>query len=469
MERRSILKNNIHDTNSFFTTSKYMKPYTILIAAIAAIGGLVFGFDTAVIAGTLIPLKAYFGLSDARLGLVVASASIGCIPGALFSGQLADRYGRKKMMIVTSFLFVVAAVGSGVAGSLTELIVYRFIGGVAIGMASALAPVYISEIAPAPFRGRLGMMQQLAIVIGILLAFISNYLISNSGLSIITHQNEWRYMLGIAVVPSLIFFVLLLIVPESPRWLIIKDRINAAKQVFCKIYNTTEAEEETIKVAESLRSDEKAVKFREIFSHPYKRVVWIGCIFASIAHLTGINIIFYYAPLIFEKARIEGSILFQTMLTGVVNLIFTIVAFWLIDKLGRKKLLIIGSVAMALSTIIVGFLFYLEMLDSYLLLVFIFLYIGAFASTWGAVLWVYVAEIFPNQIRGHATSFAVFGNWIFASIISLTFPVLLSGLGPANTFFLYGIINFAILLFVIKYIFETKGVELEQVEKFYPK
>ncbi len=163
----------------------------------------------------------------------------------------------------------------------------------------------------------------------------------------------------------------------------------------------------------------------------------------------------------------QGSILFQTMLTGVVNLLFTIVAFWLIDKLGRKKLLIIGSLGMGMAIIMVGLLFYFGMLGSYLLLIFLFLYIGAFASTWGAVLWVYVAEIFPNQIRGHATSFAVFGNWTFASVISLTFPALLSGLGPANTFFLYGAINFAILIFVKKYIFETKGVELEQVEKLY--
>jgi len=444
-----------------------MKPYTILIAAVAAIGGLVFGFDTAVIAGTLIPLKSYFSLSDSSLGLVVASASIGCIPGAFFSGRLADKYGRKKMMIVTSFFFVVAAVGSGIATSLTQLIIYRFIGGIAIGMASALAPIYISEIAPAAFRGRLGMMQQLAIVIGILLAFISNYIISDSGLSFITHENEWRYMLGMAVVPSLLFFVLLLFVPESPRWLILKNRVAIANHIFGKIYNPDEAGKETLRVVNSLQAKEKAVKFREIFLYPYKRVVWIACIFASIAHLTGINIIFYYAPLIFEKTNMQGSILFQTMLTGVVNLLFTIVAFWLIDKLGRKKLLIIGSLGMGMAIIMVGLLFYFGMLGSYLLLIFLFLYIGAFASTWGAVLWVYVAEIFPNQIRGHATSFAVFGNWTFASVISLTFPALLSGLGPANTFFLYGAINFAILIFVKKYIFETKGVELEQVEKLY--
>jgi sugar porter (SP) family MFS transporter len=444
-----------------------MKRYTILIAVVAALGGLLFGFDTAVIAGTLSPLKSYFNLGDAAIGLVVAAASIGCIPGAFFAGRFADRFGRKKMMTVTSLLFVIAAIGSGIAGSFMQLVIYRFIGGIAIGMASTLAPIYISEIAPPAFRGRLGMLQQLAIVIGILIAFISNYFIANAHFSFLTNNNHWRYMLAAAVVPSMIFFLLLLLVPESPRWLLLKQKLAQAKKIFDNIYTKQDAAIEVELILTDLQTDTRKVKFLEIFSSRYKKVVLIGIIFASIAQLTGINIIFYYAPLIFEKTHVGGSVLFQTVLTGIVNLIFTLIAFALIDRIGRKKLLLGGSTIMGLCMLFIGYLFYTNRLDNYFVLITIFIYIGAFACTWGAVLWVYVAEIFPNKIRGHATSFAVFGNWVMNAIVSFTFPVLLSGLGPAATFFIYGIVNLGMILFVYRYIFETKGIPLEKIESIY--
>lgn len=444
-----------------------MKKYTILIAAVAALGGLLFGFDTAVIAGTLAPLKTSFQLSDAAIGFLVAAASIGCIPGAFFAGRMADHFGRKKMMAVTALLFILAAVGSGIAGSFTQLAIYRFIGGLAIGMASTLAPIYISEIAPPAFRGRLGMLQQLAIVVGILLAFISNYYIANSHSAFLTNNNHWRYMLGAAAVPSLIFLLLLLFVPESPRWLVFRGQLAHAKKIFSKIYSVQSADREVNAVEDDLKKDTRKIKFNEIFSLRYRKVVLIGIVFASIAQLTGINIIFYYAPMIFEKTHVGGSVLFQTILTGIVNLIFTLIAFALIDRIGRKKLLLAGSAIMGLCMLLIGYLFYNNYLDNYLVLVTIFIYIGAFACTWGAVLWVYVAEIFPNKIRGHATSFAVFGNWVMNAAVSFTFPVLLSGLGAAATFFIYGAVNLAMLGFVSKYIFETKEVPLEEIEQLY--
>jgi sugar porter (SP) family MFS transporter len=288
-----------------------MKRYVILIAAVAALGGLLFGFDTAVIAGTLQYLTRYFHLTDSALGLIVAAASIGCIPGALLAGRLADRFGRKKMMIVTSLLYIIAALGSGLAGSFTELLIYRLIGGVAIGMASTLAPIYISEIAPPAFRGRLGMLQQLAIVLGILLSFVSNYLIANASFSFLNEGNYWRYMLAAAFIPSLVFFLLLLLVPESPRWLIGKGRLALSERIFGKIYGTAVARQQVDVVKENLHSEGMA-PIRELFSPRYKRTVIIGLVFASVAQLTGINIIFYYAPLIFEKTKVGGSILFQT-------------------------------------------------------------------------------------------------------------------------------------------------------------
>lgn len=444
-----------------------MKKYAVLISAVAALGGLLFGFDTAVIAGTISALKSYWHLSDSAIGLVVAAASIGCIPGALFAGLMADYYGRKKMMLVTALLYIIAAVGSGLAGRFMQLVIFRFIGGLAIGLASTLAPIYISEVAPAHFRGRLGMSQQLAIVIGILIAFISNYFIADSGYHFITTQNQWRFMLAAALIPSLIFFILLLSVPESPRWLILKNKDSLARKIFGKIYYQADAENELTIVKSDLDQNQEKLKFSAIFSPRFKKVVIIGIVFAAIAQLTGINIIFYYAPLIFEKTHVGGSVLFQTVLTGIVNLIFTIVAFAFIDKLGRKKLLLAGSAVMGVCMLIVGWLFYTNHLSNYFVLIVIFVYIAAFACTWGSVLWVYVAEIFPNRIRGNATSFAVFGNWSANAIVSYTFPVMLGGLGAPVTFFIYGIINLCMILFVRRYIFETKGIKLEKIEQLY--
>ncbi|WP_461453355.1 sugar porter family MFS transporter [Mucilaginibacter sp.] len=442
-----------------------MKSYTVLISIVAALGGLLFGFDTAVIAGALQYLKPFFHLNDAQLGLVVAAASIGCIPGALFAGYLADRFGRKNLMIVTAMLYVIAAIGSGIAGSFLQLIIYRLVGGVAIGMASTLAPIYISEVAPPTFRGRLGMLQQLAIVTGILLSFISNYLIVNSSL-LTPGDDYWRYMLAAAVIPSGIFFFLLLLVPESPRWLISKNNVSDAKKIFAKIYSDKQSQAQVNIVSDSIAAEEKPA-LRDVLSPRFKKVVIIGLIFAAIAQLTGINIIFYYAPLIFAKTHVGGSVLFQTVLTGVVNLIFTLLAFPLIDRLGRKKLLLVGSWVMGLCMFTLAALFYFNMLHNYFVLITIFIYIGGFACTWGVVLWVYVAEIFPDKIRGTATSIAVFGNWVANTIVSLTFPVMLAQLGAVATFGIYGIINISMVMFVSRYVFETKGVPLEKIEELY--
>ena len=443
-----------------------MKGYVILIASVAALGGLLFGFDTAVIAGTLDYLKHFFGLTDLQLGFVVSATSIGCIPGAAIAGKTADAFGRKKMMLLTALLYIVAALGSGLAGSFTELVIYRFIGGIAIGMASTIAPIYISEIAPTNFRGRLGMLQQLAIVTGILLSFVSNYGIVTVHASFLHEDNYWRYMLGAAFVPSLVFFLLLLLVPESPRWLLLKGRLEKGRSIFDKIYGNAEAEQEVKAVQKDIASEGTAT-IQQVLAPRYKRVVIIGLVFACVAQLTGINIIFYYAPLIFKTTHTGLSPLYQTMLTGVVNLVFTIVAFWMIDRLGRKKLLILGSTVMGLCMLALGGVYFAHAQDSYFVLLIIFVYIAGFACSWGAVLWVYVAEIYPNSIRGTATSIAVTGNWTANAIVSFTFPIMLSTLHEAPTFWVYAVINGAMIWFVSKYIFETKGVPLERIEEVY--
>jgi sugar porter (SP) family MFS transporter len=444
-----------------------MKGYVILIASVAALGGLLFGFDTAVIAGTLQYLTKYFALSDLQLGLVVGATSIGCIPGALVSGKLADRYGRKKVLLLTAILYIVAALGSGLAGGFASLVVYRLIGGLAIGMASAIAPIYISEVAPAAVRGRLGMLQQLAIVTGILLSFISNYLIAGAHLSFLHEDNLWRFMLGAAFAPSLVFFLLLLLVPESPRWMVLNGKSEQGGRVFGKIYGNTVEAQAQLSVVEKDISAQPTATVKEVLSARYKRVVIIGLVFAAVAQFTGINIVFYYAPLIFEKSHTGGSALFQTLLTGIVNLIFTIVAFWFIDRVGRKKLLLVGSGVMAFCMLVLGGLFWTNNLENYFVLAAVFLYIAGFACSWGVVLWVYVAEIFPNHIRGTATSIAVTGNWTANAIVSLTFPYMLKALGGGPTFIVYALITAAMIWFVSKYIFETKGVPLERIEEVY--
>ena len=440
-----------------------MRNYTVLIAVVAAFGGLLFGFDTAVIAGTLQSLRGYFHLSDTMMGLIVASAAIGSIPGALLSGRLADRYGRKKIMLITAILYIIAAGGSGIAASITELITYRLIGGVAIGLASALSPVYISEISSPRYRGRLGMLQQLAIVMGILLSFVSNYLIDGIEVGSIPH---WRLMLGAAVVPSVIFLFLLVFIPESPRWLLVRGRTNKTMRGLNKLFDKNEVAD-LLAMAANAPQHETGPSLQEVFAPRYRKVVFIGIVFASIAHLTGINIIFYYAPLIFERTQMGGSELFQTMLTGIANLLFTVLAFGLIDRVGRKKLLLAGSGVMSGCMLLVAWLFYKDYLGNYFVLAAVFIYIGGFACTWGAVLWVYIAEMFPDRIRGRATSIAAFGNWIMNSVISFTFPLMLAQLGPASTFLLYAVFNAGMIWFVSRYIFETKGVPLERVEELY--
>lgn len=443
-----------------------MKGYVLLIASVAALGGLLFGFDTAVIAGTLDLITKYFSLNTAQLGLVVSATSIGCIPGAFVSGWMADRYGRKKVLLLTAVLYLVSAVGSGMAGSFEALVAYRLVGGLAIGMASTIAPIYISEVAPAGVRGRLGMLQQLAIVTGILLSSASNYVISGGHMDFLHADSTWRLMLGAAVIPSAIFFLLLLIVPESPRWMILKGRPEAGMATFARISGAATAETEVAAVRADIAAQGTGT-FRELWTPRFKRVVLIGLVFAAVAQLTGINIIFYYAPLIFKQSHTGGSPLFQTLLLGIDNLIFTVAAFWFIDRVGRKKLLLIGSAVMALSFGGLAVLFSMNATENYFVLALIFLFIAGFACSWGAVLWVYVAEIFPNHIRGAATSVAVTGNWTANAIVSQTFPFMLHALGGGKTFMVYALINAAMIWFVSRYLFETKGIPLEQIEKAY--
>ncbi|MCD2422380.1 sugar porter family MFS transporter [Niabella pedocola] len=446
-----------------------MNRHILLISITVALGGLLFGFDTAVISGTLTDLERVFHLDETTLGWVVSAALVGCVIGALFVGNLADRFGRKPLLLLSALLFLICAIGSGRSQSAQMLVFFRIIGGVAVGIASVICPIYISEIAPAKERGRLTMMQQITIVMGILLAFASNWIIANTRIAgdwfHTAADNHWRLMFEAQIIPAIIFFIGLLPVPESPRWLLTRNNETKAIRTLRLFYRAEEINAVLQHVKNHISgSGAQKTNWKEVVAPQNRKRLLIGITFAGIAQLTGINIIFYYAPKIFEQTQTGSSILFQTVLTGIINLLFTLLALLFIDKLGRKKLMLFGSLAMAVSMAVLSILFYRNTLNNYFVLVLILLYIAFFAVSWGATIWVYIAEIFPNSIRGTASSIATFANWGMNFLVSLTFPILLARLGGAGTFGLYALFNFISFLFVYKFIFETKGVSLEEIE-----
>jgi SP family arabinose:H+ symporter-like MFS transporter len=437
------------------------KDYTFLflVTAAAALGGLLFGFDTAVISGTVPFIKTYFDLDDIALGWAVSSLLVGCIVGVIACGKPADVFGRRTTLLVASLLFLVSAVGSAMAEHLNVFIAFRFVGGIAVGTASALSPMYISEISPAAKRGSLVSLNQLAIVIGILVAFFSNYLLASTG------DNNWRWMLAVMGLPALFFFVTLLFIPESPRWLVQKGKKNEAYAVLERINGTETANVEMRAVEESIANEQKG-SYREVFSKKIRPLVWMGIIVAVFSQVTGINSIMYYAPMIFAKTGVGvDSALMQTVAVGGVNLIFTFVAIKYIDKFGRKPLLIAGCTGMAISLFVLAVAFYLQEFGGFLILAFILIYIASFAASLGPITWVFIAEIYPNRLRSEAMSVAVVSLWAAVFLVSLTFPYMLNALGGGTAFLVFGSMCVVYLVFLIAKIPETKGKSLEELEK----
>jgi MFS transporter, SP family, arabinose:H+ symporter len=432
--------------------------YLLLASAVAALGGLLFGFDTAVISGTTPFIQPYFGLSDVGLGWAVSSLLIGAIIGVAIAGKPGDWFGRRKTLMFAALLFLVSAIGSALSTELWVFIFFRFIGGLAVGIASMLSPMYISEISPSQFRGRLVSLNQLAIVIGILLAFFSNYLLSATG------DNSWRWMLAVMGIPALLFFIALLFVPSSPRWLAQKDQSGKALEVLTKINGTLIAQQELESIQNSLANDIKST-LGDVFAKKVRPVLFIGVLLAIFQQITGINSIMYYAPIIFQKVGSGlGSALIQTTIIGAINLTFTVVAIYLIDKIGRKPLLVGGTIGMILSLSGISIIFHFEWFESYLLLGLILFYIASFAVSLGPVTWVVVSEIFPNKLRSMAMSVAIIALWIACFAVTFTFPVMLNRLGGTGTFLVFNISSVLLLLFVIFKIPETKGKSLEELE-----
>ncbi|GAB3222316.1 sugar porter family MFS transporter [Spirosoma arcticum] len=435
-----------------------MKANALFISLVAACGGLLFGFDTAVIAGVTPFIQPVFGLDALGLGWAVSSVLVGCVVGTQLAGRPSDAIGRKKTLLVTALFFLIGAVGSALATTFTGFILYRILGGIAVGAASALSPVYIAEMAPPAYRGRLVSVNQLALVVGILLAFFSNYQLVGTG------ANDWRWMLGVGAVPASLFFFCLLFVPESPRWLLLKGRRAEALTTLSRVLSLREAERELDQIEQSL-DQTQAGGFGELVKTRYRRLLLVGIVLAVLQQATGINAILYYAPIIFEKAGAgTDTALLQTIAVGLINLIFTLVAMFTIDRIGRRPLLRAGALSMAVFLLLLSGLFFADRLEGYGVVLFILGFIASFAVSLGPATWVLISEIYPNQVRGQAVSVATLALWVANFGVSYTFPVLLARWEGGYTFLFYALINGLGFLFITAFVPETKGKSLEELE-----
>ncbi len=444
------------------TNEQGSRTYLILISIVAAIGGLLFGFDTAVISGANTYIKALFSLSSLMEGWMVSSVLVGCAIGAGIAGTLSDRFGRKKILLLTAVLFSVGGIGQALAPGLVWLIIFRILCGMGIGMASMISPLYIAEVSPPHMRGRLVSLQQLAIVTGILLAYSSNSIIAH--METITNAYKWRWMLGIEIIPAVIFFFLLFFVPESPRWLTKSGNIEKAFSILARLAGSSVATNEMNDIKASLQ--QKKAKFSELFRPGIRMALIIGVSLAILQQFVGINTVIYYAPIIFNRTGAgAASAVGATVWVGVINFLFTLVAIWLIDKIGRKRLLIYGAIGMTVSLFMIGLLFAAKAFAGPWILIFILIYIASFAASFGPVVWVLISEIYPNRIRGRAASTATVSNWVSNFIVSLLFPVMLEGLGEPVSFWVFCAWCIISLIFVAILCPETKGKSLEEIEK----
>lgn len=438
--------------------------YIYKITIVAAVGGLLFGYDTAVVAGAIGFIQQRFELSAAMMGWIASCALVGCIAGAMFAGLLSDKFGRKKILILSAVLFAVSSVGTAVPQDLTLFVIFRILGGLGIGIASMISPMYITECAPAHIRGRLVSINQLGIVTGILLIYFVNAYIAGLYDESWNVHTGWRWMFGSGIFPSIIFFILLMFVPESPRWLAQAGRAAEAEAILTRINGVEKAKLELEEIQDAIHAETGT--FSELIRPGLRKALIIGIILSILSQVTGINAIMYYAPEIFKSTG-DGSdsALLQTILVGVVNLLFTIVAIKYVDKAGRKGLLMAGSAGMTICLAVVGTAFYMDAVHGYLVLIAILAYIAFFALSLGPLTFVVIAEIFPNRVRGRAMSICLFFLWASVYVVSQFFPILLQSIGSAYTFWIFMLTSVIAFFFVWKIVPETKGKTLEEIEK----
>jgi SP family arabinose:H+ symporter-like MFS transporter len=424
-----------------------------------ALGGFLFGFDTAVISGAEESIQKLWNLNDVLHGFTVAVALYGTVIGALFGGIPSDKLGRKKTLFWIGVAFFISALGSALAIDKITFMIFRFVGGLAVGASSVTAPMYISEIAPASSRGKLVAIFQLNIVIGILIAYVSNYFIQGAGVY------SWRWMLGVEAFPAVVFAVSVIFVSESPRWLIVKKNdIKQAETVFAG-FNLGRSEiKESISAIENSILMEKSGRQESLLSKKFRFPLILALLFAFFNQFAGINAIIYYAPRIFGMTGLEtGSAFLSTAGIGLTNMIFTVLGIFLIDRIGRKKLMFIGSAGLIINLLLVARAFYTGIFNG--VEIFLFLYIAFFAISQGAVIWVFISEIFPNQVRAAGQSAGSFTHWILAAIIANVFPYFVNIIGAAPIFIFFSIMMFLQLLFVWMLMPETRNITLEDLEK----
>ena len=435
----------------------------------SALGGLLFGYDTVIINGAMLDLVKYFQLTPAIQGWTVSSALVGCILGTILIGKPGDTYGAQRLLQLLAVLFFASSVGCGLAPTISVFILFRFIGGLAIGGASVLCPVYISEISPPKHRGLLASTFQLAIVFGILMSLISNYLLLNIG------EQNWRWMLFSGALPAVAFFLMLLVIRKSPRWLVKKGRIEEAKKNIEELSShEIDTEQTIIEIRESINI-ENAGKRINLFKKPYRKIIFIGIFVGIFSQLTGIGVVFYYSAQIFSIAGFSSDTsMLQSVILGVTNLIFTLIAMAVIDKVGRKKLLLVGQLGMVIVLGLFGYGLLTGNITGYWLVALLVAYIAFFASSMGVVIWVLLSEMFPNIIRARGASIGSFSNWVVNASLNFFFPVVIGffgttqaaqQIGMSYAFIFFSVFTFIGFIYVNKNLIETKGKTLEQIEK----
>lgn len=423
---------------------------------VVALGGFLFGFDTAVISGAEKAIQQYWNLSVVSHGLTISIALIGTVIGSLFGARPSDIFGRKNTLYFIAAAYLLSSIGTAMADNWYVFLVFRFLGGLGVGISSVTAPIYISEVSPADRRGQLVGLFQFNVVLGILVSYLSNYLISQGG------EASWRWMLGVQAFPSLLFLILIKFIPESPRWLILKKGEMAKALEILRIINPLNCDEELTSIQNSNLSSTQ--KTASLFSGQYKTSVILAMLFAFFNQVSGINAIIYYAPRIFEMAGLGAhSSLLSTVGLGVINFIFTLLAINIIDRVGRRVLMLIGSVGLISSLFMVAFTFYSGQMNGIAIPVYMMLFIAFFAFSQGAVIWVFISEIFPNEMRAKGQTLGSSTHWIMAALVAFCFPYFAEKLGGATTFFFFGTMMVLQLIFVWRMMPETKGKSLEQI------
>ena len=457
--------------------------YLIFLSVVAALGGFLFGYDAAVISGTISQGTARFSLDEIQVGWFVGCALIGSIIGVLMAGKLSDRWGRKVTMLVAAVFFSVSGIACAFVGSLEQLVVARILGGIGIGVVSIVSPLYISEVSIAQYRGRLVSLYQLAVTIGFLGAYLTNFQLlhfSQSGavlnagwMNLVFVSEVWRGMLGFCSLPAILFFCIIFFIPESPRWLILKGRDERAVRIFRKIYLSEVEVDTQLQDTKSVVQSETKSDWKFLLQPGIFKAVLIGAAIAILGQFMGVNAVLYYGPTIFEEAGLSGGdALFSQVLVGIVNVVTTIIAVFIIDKVGRKKLVYYGVSGMVLSLLLIGFYFHFSesmgLPNSFLLFFFLF-YVFCCAISISAVIFVLLSEMYPTRIRGMAMSIAGFALWIGTYLVGQLTPWMLQNLTPTGTFLLFALMCMPYMLIVWKLIPETTGKSLEEIERYWMK